>query len=415
VRAPDDGDVVTARASLAALLVAAGFSGGGGASPQPAALEAAFPRESYRPGATAVLHVWSSAQDLVLDVFRAGPQRAVERSDDVMLGVQAAPPRRLGALKAGGAITLRVGAGWPSGLYFARLTAVGRRGYAPFVVRPRRLGTSPVAIVLPTRTWQAYNFRDDDADGTEDTWYAMRGSQEARLGRPYLDRGVPPHYRRYDARFLRWLHASRHHVDVLAQEDLDEVSGKRLASAYRWLIFPGHHEYATEAEYDAVTGFRDRGGNLAFLSANNFFWRIDVRGGTMRRVAKWRDLGRPEAALIGVQYLANDRGRRRGPWIVRPGGAASWLFDGVPLRNGREFSQGNVEIDAMALSSPRGVQLVAEIPDLLGPGLTAQMTYYETPRGAKVFAAGAFTLAGNAWDPAVRRFLQNLWTRLSKP
>ena len=70
----------------------------------------------------------------------------------------------------------------------------------------------------------------------------------------------------------------------------------------------------TAAEYHAVPEFRDRGGNLAFLSANNVFWRIDVHGQTMRRVAKWRDLGRPEAALIGVQYLANDRGRKRARW-----------------------------------------------------------------------------------------------------
>ena len=34
--------------------------------------------------------------------------------------------------------------------------------------------------------------------------------------------------------------------------------------------------------------------------------------------------------------------------------------------------------------------MVAEIPDLFGPGMTAQMAYYETKGGAKVFAAGAF-------------------------
>lgn len=98
-----------------------------------------------------------------------------------------------------------------------------------------------------------------------------------------------------------------------------------------------------------------------------------------------------------------------------PGPVASWLFESVPLRNGREFSEGNVEIDATAPSSPPGLHVVAEIPNLFGPTLTAQMTYYETPAGAKVFAAGAFTLAGKTYDPAVRRFLHNLWARLSQP
>jgi hypothetical protein len=40
------------------------------------------------------------------------------------------------------------------------------------------------------------------------------------------------------------------------------------------------------------------------------------------------------------------------------------------------------------------------------------MTYYETRAGAKVFAAGAFTLADAVWWPDVRRVMENLWTRL---
>ena len=46
------------------------------------------------------------------------------------------------------------------------------------------------------------------------------------------------------------------------------------------MVFPGHHEYVTRREYDAVEGFRDRGGDLIFLSANNFFWRVDITGAT---------------------------------------------------------------------------------------------------------------------------------------
>jgi hypothetical protein len=41
------------------------------------------------------------------------------------------------------------------------------------------------------------------------------------------------------------------------------------------------------------------------------------------------------------------------------------------------------------------------------------MSYYELPNGAKVFAAGAFTLAGKVWMPGVERVLENLWQRLA--
>ena len=42
------------------------------------------------------------------------------------------------------------------------------------------------------------------------------------------------------------------------------------------------------------------------------------------------------------------------------------------------------------------------------------MTYYEKG-GAKVFAAGAFTLAGDVWSSPVDVMIENLWERLSKP
>jgi hypothetical protein len=330
-----------------------------------------------------------------------------------MEGVPVNEPRRFAVLRAGTKIAIEIG-DWPSGLYFAKLTSPGRVGFAPFVVRPKRLGEHRVAIVLPTRTWQAYNFRDDGGDGQGDTWYATQGHLQSRLGRPFLNRGVPPHFRQYDLRFLRWLHQSGRRVDVLSQAELDGTTGERLAAAYALLVFPGHHEYVTEGEYDAVEGFRDLGGNLMFLSANNFFWRIDLNGRTMTRVDKWRDLGRPEASLLGVQYIGNDRGEHRGPWLVGPDAAKSWIFEGVQLKYGNELSNAGIEIDAVAPSTPSGTQVLAVVPDLLGPGMTAHMTYYETDAGAKVFAAGAFTLAGGIRKPAVQRLLANLWKQLAE-
>jgi hypothetical protein len=264
--------------------------------------------------------------------------------------------------------------------------------------------------VLPTETWQAYNCRDDNGDGHPDTWYAGWKTHTARLVRAFLDRGVPPHWKQYDAPFVRWLAATHRDVDYLADEDLRKAaSGDALAHAYTLMVFSGHHEYVTTHEYDVVTRYRDLGGNLAFLAANNFFWKITIRNRVMTRVAQWRDLHRPEAALIGVQYRANDRGGHRGPWLVRD--SESPLLSGADTAIG----SGGIEIDATASASPRSTEVLAEIPNLYGPGFTAQMTYYETPSRAKVFAAGAFSLAGSVWDPEVGRVVANVWERLSKP
>ena len=41
------------------------------------------------------------------------------------------------------------------------------------------------------------------------------------------------------------------------------------------------------------------------------------------------------------------------------------------------------------------------------------MTYYETKRGAQVFAAGAFGFAGATYDRRVSRLLANVWARMA--
>ena len=59
--------------------------------------------------------------------------------------------------------------------------------------------------------------------------------------------------------------------------------------------------------------------------------------------------------------------------------------------------------------------MLARIPDLLGAGRSAEMTYYETPAGARVFAAGAINFAASLGQPAVDRLLTNVWNRLTVP
>jgi hypothetical protein len=330
-----------------------------------------------------------------------------------MLGTAVTATRRLGAVGPGRTIRIRIGE-WPSGLYFAKLVARGGKvGYAPFVLRPRTLGESHVAVVLSTMTWQAYNFHDDDRNGTLDTWYA--GQPHARLGRPYENRGVIPHYKHYEQPFLRWLTSTNRDVDYLADADLDAPSttGRGLAEAYDLIVFPGHHEYVTRHEFDVVTGFRNRGGSLMFLSANNFFYRTVKQGNVMTRTGRWRLAGRPEAALIGVQYFGNDAGRHQAPWKLRASHAGAWIFAGTNLQPGSSFARGGIEADATTASSPRGTQVIAAIPNIFGTGQDAEMSYYELPNGAKVFAAGAFTLAGRAGLAVVKQVLENLWARLA--
>jgi len=371
-------------------------------------VEAAFAAESYRPGSVARLVSFDSARRVSIRLYRVADASGRLRPRDEMRGIPVGPARELGPLARGQTIRLLLG-NWPTGLYYAALTAPGGRlGYAPFVLAPARLGEHPIAVVLPTQTWQAYNFRDDDGDGSPDTWYEGPPHATAGLHRPFENRGVPPHYRYYDEPFLRWLARNHYAVDFISDAELNAYGGDALTRAYHLLIFSGHHEYVTTHEYDAVTRFRDQGGSLLFLSANNFYAKVTIENGVMTRVGWWRLLGRPEAALVGVEFFHSDLGEHRGPWVVRAAPAGRWIFRGTGLARGDPFSSGGIEADNVVAASPRNVQVLAEIVNLYGDGRNAQMTYYRTRAGGEVFAAGAFSLACSIWQPPVSRMVANL-------
>ena len=386
-------------------------------------VDAGFTRESYTANSVGRLAIETDATGLTLQTFRAGGEDTRTHSDTIMNGIPVTQPVTIEWKARNRRAYLNPAIGpWPTGVYFVKLTANdGRIGYAPFVVRPTTFGEqSRVAVVMPTNTWQAYNFRDSDGNGWGDTWYAKGAQSTARLGRMYIRRGVPPQWRKYDVDFLRWLNQRGKQPEILTESDLESIrTAEELIAHYDLVIYPGHTEYVTRHEYDLTRNYRDLGGNLIFLSANNFFWEVRLEGRTLRRTRLWRDMGRAESSILGVQYRANDDGRRQQPFVVRGAATAPWLFAGTGLTDGSVFGQElggyGIEIDQTTPFSPPGTIVLAEIPDVFGPGLTAQMSYYETPQGAKVFAAGAIDFGGSSTLPAVSRMLDNLWARLAVP
>jgi hypothetical protein len=382
-------------------------------------IDAGFTRRSYAPGESAELRLATDARSLRLQVFAyRSPGRPSEQDLRTNgLAMTGPIPVDWSAHRDRPALLRVVRAGdWPSGLYFLRAVAAdGRIGYAPFIVRPRRLGTERVGVVLATNTWAAYNFEDADGDGWGDSWYVTGRHRSVDLQRPFLDFGVPFRFRDWDLEFISWLDRMGKRVDFLSDDDLERVSGAELGRRYDLLVFPGHEEYVTKTAYDAVVRFRDAGGNLAFLAANNFYRRVTRQQERLVRGPLWRNLGRPEAALVGVQYVGSNHGGTQAGYEVTGAASAPWAFAGTGLSDGDVFGQYGIEIDARAAASPRGIQLLARIPELLGPGRSAEMTYYETPAGAKVFAAGSLNFAASLRQPEVARLLENVWARLSQP
>jgi N,N-dimethylformamidase beta subunit-like protein len=380
-------------------------------------IQIGFLNRSYPVGGDASLSIATDARRIRLQLFSFANLPHPTVRDLRTSGRAVAPGVRLDwrRRRSAGHVVHISHAGVPeSGLYFMRVTAGdGRVGYAPLILRPRRLGAHKVAVVLSTNTWQAYNFLDRNSDGWGDSWYVSEANRAVDLRRPYLDFGIPSRFRSWDLSFISWLKRTGREVDYLSDDDFQRVrSGDLLRKAYDLIIFPGHEEYVSGHVYDVTRRYRDLGGRLMFLSANNFFWKVERDGQLLRRVAMWRRLGRPEAALVGSQWSAGNSGAAQKPYVVQGTGAAPWAFAGTGLRNGSTFGRYGIEIDTRSQSSPPGTAVLARIPNLIGAH-DAEMTYYETAAGARVFAAGVVNFAASITDPAVSRLVENVWNRLS--
>ena len=383
-------------------------------------VDAAFAVRTAKAGDTVTMMMRTDASLVTLQMMRSGIETVPTYSNSDLNGVPVGVPMEIdwrAYRNQPGSFTVQLGTDWGPGVYFARLQADdGRIGFAPIVIHPAA-PTQRVAVVMPTSTWQAYNFYDANGDGWGDTWYARWRTSFVDVTRPHPNRGIPYRYRSYDLQFQHWLAQTGKNVDTYGDEDIEAfATPDALRAVYDLIVFPGHTEYVTGRLYNLIQGFRDLGGNLLFLSANNFFRRVDrtSNGVRLKLIDEWRDLGRPEEGLLGVHYIASDRGQRHAPFTVVGADVAPWAFANTGLTNGAQFGSYGIEIDARGPASPPNVVVLATIPDLFGAGRSAEMAYYEHPSGAKVFSAGALNFGGQVmlW-PETQQLLENVWQRLA--
>jgi hypothetical protein len=364
-----------------------------------APLLAGFEARSYVPGQTATLRIGGGGTSKVtLQLFLAGGPAAVGAAslgwDRTTFGRAVTVPPQVHRPRGPWLVHVRLGSSWPSGDYVARVTWPGHTGYAPFVFRPRRLGSAPVLVVEPTNTWQAYNVTDGDS------WYLNPAVHLVHLDRPFagtdvrggrVPTGLPEQFWRFDLGFLRWYWRSGYRADFVSDDDLERLSRIGQLSRYRLIVFAGHEEYVSYHVYRLIGQYRDAGGNLAFLSANNFFYAVRPGHDTIWGRMRWRDVGRPEAALVGEEYDGWNLGRYPNqPYRIVDTAAAPWLFAGTNLHDGSLLGRYGIEIDEPSDASPPQARVLAVIRDAFGRGHSAEMTIYRHGRST-VFDAGRST------------------------
>lgn len=359
---------------------------------------------------------------------------------------------------------LTVPTDWVPGLYLAVFTtASGWRNYTPFVVRDGRR-TNRLCLVLPFTTYQAYNqwpldgvlgkslyygypadptLGEVQADGVRKT--GVRSSDlrsfQVSFDRPYMGSGLPSRFDD-DRHFIQWAEAAGYDFDYATSEDLQ--SGALDPAAYAGVVFSGHDEYWSREMRDRVESALAGGTSLAFMAANNVYWKIRYepsRDGRANRIVtcykspadaaadtsatmRWRESspgpGEAEQRLLGVQY--NGIVRAAVPLVVADSG--HWFWNGCKVKDGDKIPKvvaGEADGYDPKVNLPRHTSrgLLSASPYQLrnGTRMMQNTSVYETESGGVVFVAGTLSwtraLAVRGFrDVRLMRATENLINRM---
>ena len=344
---------------------------------------------------------------------------------------------------------------WASGIYLAKLTSEGekKQSYIIFVVRDDTRA-SGLIVQSSVTTFQAYN---NWGGKSLYNWNSKgeRAAKKVSFNRPYaaspnpiaargvgagefltnVQRTIPAASWEYNmVRFLE-----RVGYDVVYCSDVDTHLNSSLLLGHKGCIFMGHDEYWSWERRENVERARNAGIHLGFFTANACYWQVRYeadRTGPSRSIVcykheapredplaldnddsndhlltnLWRKNPRkpPEDALVGVMYIANPV---YGDIIVRD--ANHWVCGGTGLHAGDRL-QGllGYEVDCMQGHAPLGTSLIAHSPFDNGGGLRySDMTIYQAPSGAFVFATGSMQWAWGLDDYGAPRLRPSLSSR----
>lgn len=398
----------------------------------------------------------------------------------------------------------------PSGCYALRLSPAANNSvdwYVPFFVRPKdESRCAQVAFIVPTTTYGAYanmNLRvkaqfNELAHGRltvlDSTDLLMIEMPE--LGKSTYDvhnDGSPvvyssmnrpvtnfrPNGRMYkfclDLMIVDWLDAMGINADIITDDDIHR-EGLESLLPYKVVITGSHPEYVTRHQLDALEQFIESGGRLVYLGGNGFYtaaeiplthpdvvevrrpgqdnlWRVNHTEGVFSSsglpAGLWRNIGRPENALVGVGFITQGFDEctfyRRTMASNNP--RVSWIFDGLSpdevigdfgiLQGGaagyeidrHDVTKGSpahsIVVASSSGHSPLYNLMVTSILDTLPQHeqsqdpIRADMVFFETNNNGAVFSVGSIAWSGslshNTYENNVSRVTLNVLRRFLDP
>jgi hypothetical protein len=335
------------------------------------------------------------------------------------VGVQQ-PINTIGDMHAGWPTTdtLTVDPTWVTGYYLIRVLLLdgpqpGKSATTYLVVNSPSPNSS-MLIEVPVNTWEAYN--SWGGRSTYDLAGLGRRADHVSFDRPFDWAGPGGQGPLgWELPFVRFVERSGYDVSYQSDEYTDAHPESLLG--HRLVAVAGHSEYWTKTMRDAFETARDSGVNLAFMGANDAYWQIryedagrtlvtyksmsDPNPVVVEKTAMFREVGRLECALIGIQHQgASPLYWKAGDYTV----PAAVLAD--PWMRNTGFLAGEVIPGIVSVESDTipGDQSAASS---CGHALTvffhrenggdkdgnADATRYTAPSGAVVFASGSHQFA----------------------
>lgn len=359
-----------------------------------------------------------------------------------------------------------------SGLYYFHAhTSAGTQFGFPWVVGPARgKPNAPIAVLMSTITWNAYNnvggrsnyIHADCLPNTPtvnarmelsrycdpgfSTWncpsYAPLAFErpepinhidiETRITDPIAGRAAC-HVAPAEWRLLGWLQDHGWPYDVYSENQLHD--GTLDLSAYRLLILSVHPEYWTRTMYERTKQWVfEEGGRLMYLGGNGLNCEVTLHPQATMTVHNgqigglWAsEIGAESRFALRVESEANLLGVVFDPAGIMTGAPyrvieeGHWVFQDTGLRAGQLFGERSLhercpggasghETDKISASSPPNVQLLAKGTNVDSGG--AEMTVFDTPRRGGVFAAGSISWVSSLpVDEGVSRVTDNVIRR----
>jgi hypothetical protein len=308
-------------------------------------------------------------------------------------------------------------AAWRSGVHVAKLrNEQGFQTCVPFVVRDDAAAPD-ILVALPFPTYQAYNEYPKDKKTGASLYYAWedgkiytegKAATKVSFDRPYHVTGLPANFD-LDTSFAAWVErwAEENGRSVGYADSADLHDGTVDPTRSKALVFPGHDEYWSGEMRDALDKAVAAGVSVAFLAANNVYWRIRLEDGGRTvvcyknrpdpgaaakddRTTQWRRIGRPEQTVLGAQYVSTLKGTA--PLVVD--NAGHWLWKGTGVRDGERIPEllwGECDQVMSWTPKPEGVEILAASPYTGQGQLRMQHTVlHRTPAGGWVFDGGTF-------------------------